>query len=59
MFQYVCFYKGKQLTVEALRSFDAQEKAAKLFKAKKSYQVHVVLAAKNGVPVPVDPASLG
>lgn len=53
MFTYVCFYRGKQITVQALRSFDAQEKAAKLFKARKAYDVAVVLADK-----PVAPASL-
>jgi len=53
MFTYVCFYRGKQITVQALRSFDAQEKAAKLFKARKSYEVTVVLADK-----PVSTASL-
>jgi hypothetical protein len=53
MFTYVCFYKGKQITVQALRSFDAQEKAAKLFKARKRYEVTVVLADK-----PVNTASL-
>ena len=46
MFTYVCFYRGKQITVQALRSFDAQEKAAKLFKARKSYEVTVVLAGR-------------
>ena len=46
MFTYVCFYRGKQITVQALRSFEAQEKAAKLFKARKSYEVTVVLAAR-------------
>jgi hypothetical protein len=58
MFQYKCFYKGKSVDVSALRSFDAQQAAAKLLKAKRPYEVKVVLAAANGVPVPVDPASL-
>ena len=44
MFGYICFYKGKKIEVRALRSFDAQETAAKLFKAKKSWEVTVVLA---------------
>jgi hypothetical protein len=59
MFTYKCFYKGKQLDVNALRSFDAQQAAAKLFKAKRAYEVKVVLAAKDDVPVLVSPASLG
>lgn len=47
MFTYECFYKNKRLTVQALRSFDAQEKAAKLFKARKPWEVTVVLAEKQ------------
>ena len=46
MFGYVCFYRGKRIEVRALRSFDAQEIAAKIFKAKKSWEVTVVLAEK-------------
>jgi hypothetical protein len=41
---YIAFYKGKQLQVEATSSYEAQQKAAKLFKAKKSYEVTVMLA---------------
>lgn len=52
MFGYVCFYRGKRIEVRALRSFDAQEIAAKIFKAKKSYEVSVYLAERpNGEPV--------
>jgi hypothetical protein len=47
MFGYKCFYKGKTCEVYALRSFDAQEKAAKIFKAKKSYEVTVILCEKQ------------
>lgn len=46
MFTYECFYRGKRITVLALRSFDAQELAAKQFKARKSWEVTVVLAAR-------------
>lgn len=46
MFGYICFYRGKRIEVQALRSFDAQEIAAKIFKAKKSYEVTVVLAER-------------
>lgn len=56
---YKAFYKGKQLEVEADTSYSAQKKAAEQFKAKKSYDVVVVLVAKNGLPVDVDPASFG
>jgi hypothetical protein len=59
MFTYECFYKNKRITVQALRSFDAQEKAAAQFKARKSWEVTVVLAAdQTGKPVVQSPASL-
>ena len=52
MFGYVCFYRGERIEVRALRSFDAQEIAAKIFKAKKSWEVAVRLAEKpNGEEV--------
>ena len=49
---YKAFFRGKQIEVTAERSIDAQEKAAKTFKAKKQYDVVVVLC-----DVPFDPAS--
>lgn len=59
MFTYECFYKSKRVTVKALRSFDAQEKAAAIFKARKRYEVTVVLAADQlGTPATHSPASL-
>jgi hypothetical protein len=48
---YVCFYRTKQIDVFAETSLEAQIKAAKEFKAKKSYEVTVVLAEKNGVQI--------
>lgn len=45
---YICIYKGKQLEVIASTTFEAQKKAAALFKAKKSYEVSVYLAELNG-----------
>jgi hypothetical protein len=45
---YVAFYKGRRLEVYAPTSYDAQLKAAALFKAKKSYEVNVVLCTVNG-----------
>lgn len=50
---YKAFYKGKTVTVIAETSYAAQQEAAKFFKAKKSYEVTVLLA-----DVPVDCASL-
>lgn len=48
---YIAFYRGKRLEVRADTSRKAQEKAAALFKAKKVYEVDVVLAEKAGEPV--------
>lgn len=41
---YIAFYKGKKYSLEAESSYEAQQKAAKYFKAKKAYDVTVVLA---------------
>ena len=58
MFTYIAFYKNKQIEVKALRSYDAQEAAAKIFKARKSYEVTVMLAAKDDQPVIHHPAEV-
>lgn len=50
---YKAFYKGKTVTVIAETQCDAQQQAAKFFKAKKPWEVAIVLA-----DVPVDCASL-
>jgi hypothetical protein len=48
---YHAFYKGKKIEIEAVTSLMAQLAAAAKFKAKKSFDVTVVLVAKDGVPV--------
>lgn len=48
---YIAFYKGKQIEVHAESSYKAQLVAAKEFKAKKSHEVTVVLAEKDGKQV--------
>lgn len=48
---YIAFYKDKQIEVYADTSYGAQLKAQAIFKAKKSYEVNVYLAEKNGVEV--------
>lgn len=48
---YICFYKGKRVEVHAETSYKAQLAAAAIFKAKKSYDVTVVLAKKDGQQV--------
>lgn len=45
---YIAFYRGRQLEVYADSSYQAQLKAAGQFKARKSYEVTVVLAEKDG-----------
>ena len=45
---YICFYKGKKIEIMANTSYEAQQKSAKEFKAKKSYEVTVMLAEING-----------
>lgn len=55
---YIAFYKGKQTEVYANTSYEAQQKAAAVFKAKKAYDVTVVLAEHGGVQVTLSGASL-
>jgi len=50
---YKAFYKGRTYVLQAETSYDAQQAAAKHFKAKKAYDVAIVLA-----DVPVNTASL-
>lgn len=44
---YKAFYHGKSIEVYAERSFEAQKKAALLFKARKQHEVIVVLCEKD------------
>jgi hypothetical protein len=46
--KYVCFWKSKEIVVEADTSYQAQQKAQVVFKAKKGYEITVMLAEKNG-----------
>ena len=48
---YIALYRGKQKEVYAKTSYEAQQKAAQEFKAKKSYEVTVVLCEKEGEQV--------
>ena len=48
---YICCYKGKRLEVLASTSYEAQERAAKIFHARKSYEVLTTLAEKDSGPV--------
>lgn len=55
---YIAFFKGKQIEVKADTSYHAQQIAAAQFKARKSYEVTVMLAAKADEPVIHNPAIL-
>ena len=48
---YLAFYKGKKVEVTAASSCEAQQKAAAIFKARKAYEVAVMLCEKEGVQV--------
>lgn len=48
---YVAFYKQQRIEVYANSSYEAQQKAAAILKARKSYEVTVVLAERNGEQV--------
>lgn len=48
---YIAFYRGKQIEVHAQTSYEAQQIAARQFKARKAYEVHVVLAERDGQQV--------
>ena len=54
---YLAMYRGKQVDVYADTQYEAQELAAKYFKARKSYEVNVGLVELDGKPythVPVN-----
>lgn len=46
---YKAFYRGKKCEVYAETSYQAQLKAAEVFKAKKPNEVHVMLCELKGV----------
>ena len=48
---YIAMYKGRQTTIYAETSYRAQQKAAEFFRAKKSYEVTIVLCESNGKEV--------
>ncbi len=48
---YIALYKGKKLEVEAASLLQARDKAAELFKAKKPWEIAIMLAEKDGKPV--------
>ena len=56
---YKAFYKGKSIELYANTSCEAQKKAAEVFKARKAYQVTVVLCEKAGEQVIHSTADIG
>ena len=48
---YHAFYKGKRIEITADTSYAAQLKAASIFKARRSYDVNVVVVAIEARPV--------
>lgn len=58
MNKYIALYKGKKFEVMANTSYEAQQIAAKLVKAKKSWEVSVYLVEKGGEQVAIDTAAL-
>lgn len=56
---YIAFYKNRQIEVTALTSYAAQQVAAKQFKARKSYEVTVVIVESDGEVVTHSTASIG
>ena len=48
---YIAFYRGKQIEVYANTTYEAQSKAAAMFKARKSHEVTVMLAERDGQQV--------
>ena len=48
---YKAFYRNRAIEVQAATSYEAQQKAAAIFKAKKTWEVTVVLCEKAGTQV--------
>lgn len=48
---YIAFYRGKRIEVYANTTFEAQKIAAEKFRARKTWEVDVHLAEKDGEPV--------
>lgn len=55
---YICYFKNKRIEVSAATQYEAQQKAAAIFKARRHWEVAVMIAEKNGVPVIHSTASI-
>lgn len=48
---YIALYKGKQYEIRANSSYEAQKEIAKKYGIKKTYEISVYLAEKDGKQV--------
>ncbi len=48
---YICLHKNKQYEIYADTTYEAQKKCAQQYGIKKSYDISVYLAEKDGQPV--------
>jgi hypothetical protein len=48
---YICFHRGKRFEIYADSSYKAQLKCADENRIKKSYEIDVILAEKNGAQI--------
>jgi len=55
---YQAFYKGREVQIEATTSREAQQLACVCFKAKKAYEITIVLVSVEGTQYTHSPASL-
>lgn len=55
---YLAFYKGNKIEVHANSQSEARTIAVQQFKARKAWDVSVVLTEKDGVPVTHSTASV-
>lgn len=55
MNKYKVFYKGREETIEANTTYEAQIKYADKYKVKKSYEITVILLEKQGKEVIHEP----
>lgn len=55
---YLCMYRGKKITIEAVSSYEAQVRAAKMLNVRKAWDVVVIVIAVGPEDVPISTASL-
>ena len=58
MNKYIVFFRGKRYELTADTPFECQRLFCAKYKVKKPWEVAIVLAEKNGHPVPYDTTGL-